>query len=79
MTEQGSQNQDENCLPSICMYCKKRQNDEGAWGAPSLRNKLMPDYMLKQGICPECLRIYYPCVYLSQCDNGEIDILTIPK
>jgi len=71
MTE--SQDEETDVSPRICLYCKKHQNDRGGWGESAARYRLMPDYQKKQGICPGCLRKYYPAVYVSLCRNGKIN------
>ena len=56
----------------ICMYCGGSRNEAGFWGQdhrPSL-----PAENISHGICPKCLKIYFPKVYISLCKEGKINL-----
>jgi hypothetical protein len=47
-------------LLPICAYCKKIRNDEGYWEQIEsyIKERSLADF--SHGICPECMKKYYP-------------------
>jgi DNA-binding response OmpR family regulator len=44
----------------ICSHCKKIRNDEGAWTRIEEYIAMHSDVQFSHGICPDCLRKFYP-------------------
>jgi PAS domain S-box-containing protein len=47
-------------LIPICSYCKKIRNDNGYWEQLEKYLKSRSDAIFSHGICPECLKEYFP-------------------
>jgi PAS domain-containing protein len=47
-------------LLPICGHCKKIRDDSGAWHPLEVYFKNHSDVDFSHGLCPECLRKYYP-------------------
>ena len=48
---------------SICVYCKKIRNDEGAWIRLEKYIREHSEAEFTHGMCPECYRQHYPEIY----------------
>jgi AmiR/NasT family two-component response regulator len=47
-------------LLPICMHCKRIRNDQGYWERLEAYISQYADVQFSHGVCPECLRTYYP-------------------
>lgn len=47
-------------LLPICSYCKKIRDDKGYWNQLERYISKHADVLFSHGICPECLKKYYP-------------------
>lgn len=45
---------------SICCHCKNINNDQGEWQGIETYFKKKYEILFSHGICPECLKKYYP-------------------
>ncbi len=49
----------------ICSFCKKIRNDKGYWEQVEVHIKKYSEADISHGICPECMKQYYPEEYES--------------
>jgi hypothetical protein len=52
----------EGILP-LCSFCKKIRNDAGYWEQVDAYLKKYSGAEISHGICPECMKEYYPEEY----------------
>jgi hypothetical protein len=62
----------EDNLLMICSYCEKYKSDEGYWEHLSASKKSYPENTLSHGVCPQCVKEYYPDQYECLCKEGKI-------
>jgi hypothetical protein len=56
----------------ICSHCKKIRDDEGLWKQLEVYIKAHSEADFSHGICPACLKKYYPAEYAAMHDNGTV-------
>jgi hypothetical protein len=47
-------------LLPICAGCKKIRDDKGYWTGVETYIQQQSDARFSHGLCPECIKIYYP-------------------
>jgi hypothetical protein len=56
----------------ICAYCKKIRNDKGYWDRLEKYLAKHTGARMSHGICPECMKKYFPEVYKKAQKDGRI-------
>ncbi len=59
-------------LIPICAHCKKIRDDSGFWGNVEQYISKHSNVDFSHGICPDCLKKYYPKQYLKMKEKGNI-------
>jgi hypothetical protein len=59
-------------LKLACVYCSRHRNDESCRSHTDEFEELMQEELDSHGLCPECLREYFPDMYAAIMKEGKV-------